>query len=332
MMIRKLSMAPKTDVSNKNKIHSGYLCKQGAMFSKKFQKRYFVLFEGRVLNYYASEIATSETKGQINLNEVIAINESDVKIDDANVYQHAFTITTKDRTYTLSAVDTKTMNQWMDYIRSSVFGTVIHSGWLTKEGQRVKSWKRRYFVLTDTKLLRYFEDEQQLKFKGAINVSSISSIKEGDAVEPYWNFMIHLQTPARLYLLNADSEAKRQEWLNMLQEGKKAINYDANANIFVDISQEHNISQSVECKVNERIKYILELYAKWCRGYEQFEEKQISNTLLGADVKLQRTETTGFVCTFFAFLPNIFSFCFVEEHKPKSKGNLGDYQQRSEGL
>merc|ERR1712228_496125 len=199
-------------------------------------------------------------------------------------------ITTKDRTYTLSAPDIKIMHTWMNYIRSSVFGTVIHSGWLTKEGQVVKSWKRRFFVLTDTKLLRYFEDEQQTKFKGAINVQSISSIKEGDAVEPYWNFMIHLQTPDRLYLLNADSEAKRQEWLNMLDEGKKAINYDENANLFVDISQEHNISQSVECKVNERIKYILELYVKWCRGNEQFEEKQ----LLNAKGSKQRTETTGF--------------------------------------
>merc|ERR1719361_2424157 len=108
-MIRKLSMAPKADVSNKKKIHSGYLYKQGTMFNKKFQKRFFVLFEGRILVYYASEFAMTDTKGQINLNEVIALNESKHKIDDANVYQHTFEITTKDRTYTLSAVDTKSM-------------------------------------------------------------------------------------------------------------------------------------------------------------------------------------------------------------------------------
>lgn len=315
-MIRKLSMSPRADVSSKKKIHSGYLYKQGTMFNKKFQKRFFILFEGRFLNYYPSETAQSDLRGQINLDEVVALKQSDHKIDDVNIYQHTFEITTKDRTYVLSAADPQSMNRWLDYIRSCVFGNVIHRGWLTKQGEVVKSWKRRWFVLTDTKLLRYFEDEQQTKFKGAINVQKISSIKEGHSVEPYWNFMIHLQTPDRLFLLNADSEAKRQEWLTMLNEGKKAINYDAAANLFVDIMQEHNITQSVNCIVNERVKYILRLYEKWCQGNEQFEEKQLLKTLSPGN----ETETTGFVCATYIFFGYTCTHEFMLSNVQKKEG------------
>lgn len=294
--MRKLSSvgAPKSDTSHKQKIHSGYLYKQGTMFSKKFQKRYFILYEGKILQYYASEISTKDCKGEINLSMVISINESKVKNEDndKNAYKHVFEMVTKDRTYQLAAEDIKSMNTWMDYIRSSVFGTKIHEGWLTKQGDFVKSWKRRYFVLTDTKLLRYFEDDEQTKFKGIINVSEIKSIKKGKAVEPYWNYMIHLETPDRLWLLNADSEDKRQEWLNMLDEGKKTINYDQNASLFTDIQQKTD-DYGITCKTNQRIKYVLELYQKWCQGNKQWS-LEISNTLQIDQPKPTRSVSTGF--------------------------------------
>ncbi len=121
-----------------------------------------------------------------------------------------------------------------------------------------KSWKRRSFELTSTKLLRYFEDEEQQKFKGIINVSNILSIlKVGDPIEPYWNYIIHLQ-------VNADSEVKRQEWLKMLDEWKQTINYDTHAALFVDIIQNYD-----KCK--ERIKYIFDIYSKWCQSNNQFK-------------------------------------------------------------
>eukprot|EP01084_Bolivina_argentea_P273851 466604_1 len=271
-MMRKLSSvtASKSDVSNRDRIYSGYLHKQGSMFNKKFLKRYFVLYEGKILVYYISENDT-EHKGEINLSHVLSINETDMKVNDGNsTYSNIFEITTKDRTYILSAPDIKSMNAWIDFIRSCVFGTKIHSGWMTKQGDFVKSWKRRYFVLTSTKLLRYFEDEEQQKFKGIINVSNIISIKEGEPIEPYWNYIIHLQTHDRLWLLNADSEIKRQEWLKMLDEGKKTINYDANAALFVDIIQNYD-----KCK--ERIKYIFDIYKKWCISNNQFEYKKENN-------------------------------------------------------
>ena len=35
----------------------------------------------------------------------------------------------------------------------------VMSGWLTKEGARVKNWKRRYFTLDTRHMLRYFKAE-----------------------------------------------------------------------------------------------------------------------------------------------------------------------------
>eukprot|EP00049_Salpingoeca_infusionum_P015767 m.309246 g.309246 ORF g.309246 m.309246 type:complete len:390 (+) comp15945_c3_seq2:224-1393(+) len=46
------------------------------------------------------------------------------------------------------------------------------SGWLTKEGGRAKTWKRRYFILTNN-CLYYFESEDASKPKGTIPLENL---------------------------------------------------------------------------------------------------------------------------------------------------------------
>jgi hypothetical protein len=45
------------------------------------------------------------------------------------------------------------------------------AGYLTKQGHRVKNWKRRYFTV-DNGQLTYFEAKGDAKFKGQVSISA----------------------------------------------------------------------------------------------------------------------------------------------------------------
>ena len=54
---------------------------------------------------------------------------------------------------------------------------IVKDGWMNKEGSGWKSWKMRYFTLTESAagagaVLTYYEDEGKLKKKGAYSLTS----------------------------------------------------------------------------------------------------------------------------------------------------------------
>jgi hypothetical protein len=49
--------------------------------------------------------------------------------------------------------------------------TILRTGWATKEGQHVKNWKRRWFVLLQTGVIRYFTDKLAFEPKGEIVIT-----------------------------------------------------------------------------------------------------------------------------------------------------------------
>jgi len=50
-------------------------------------------------------------------------------------------------------------------------------GWLTKQGGSIKSWKRRYCILKDSKLY-YFKGPKEPVFQGRVDLESNSVVKE----------------------------------------------------------------------------------------------------------------------------------------------------------
>jgi hypothetical protein len=76
------------------------------------------------------------------------------------------------RTYLITADSREDMNQWVEAINKSVGPEnkisfhddprdIIRQGWLVKMGGRRKTWKKRWFVLTDkTMTLFYFRTEK----------------------------------------------------------------------------------------------------------------------------------------------------------------------------
>ncbi|XP_039594175.1 pleckstrin homology domain-containing family H member 2-like isoform X1 [Polypterus senegalus] len=86
------------------------------------------------------------------------------------------------------------------------------SGYLLKMGGRVKSWKRRWFVLKSGELLYYKSPSDVTKKpQGQIELNALSSIVRGEGKQT-----IQLVTEKRLYFLSADSPNILAEWIRVL--------------------------------------------------------------------------------------------------------------------
>jgi hypothetical protein len=84
------------------------------------------------------------------------------------------------------------------------------TGFLTKEGKTVQSWKRRWFELTDSELAYYKEqkDAAKKKAQGSILLKEVTTVTPSN----YKNkqFCLAVSTPKRVYYLVADSNADMQ--------------------------------------------------------------------------------------------------------------------------
>lgn len=90
----------------------------------------------------------------------------------------------------------------------------IKSGFLTKVGLSVKTWKKRYFVF-DGDNLYYFENMSSVKQKGEIKAEDIKRVMRADAAvdKP---FALLVETPHRNYYIIASSEQDVEEWRTVL--------------------------------------------------------------------------------------------------------------------
>eukprot|EP01084_Bolivina_argentea_P159270 277406_1 len=71
-----------------------------------------------------------------------------------------FEIVTPTRTYLLCCLDAYSFNDWLEYLRNVTFGKRIYGGWLNKQGKNNKSWRKRWFVIFDTREIRYYDNEK----------------------------------------------------------------------------------------------------------------------------------------------------------------------------
>lgn len=99
---------------------------------------------------------------------------------------------------------------------------LIHSGWGTKLGAIFKTWRRRWFVLTQTTLS--YSKTKNSPPKGIIQLSAVKDVAPmPDCVFPH-AFKIVIPN-VRTYQIYCDSESEMQEWvriLNKILSGKSA--------------------------------------------------------------------------------------------------------------
>nr|XP_023660152.1 pleckstrin homology domain-containing family H member 2 isoform X1 [Paramormyrops kingsleyae]XP_023660153.1 pleckstrin homology domain-containing family H member 2 isoform X1 [Paramormyrops kingsleyae] len=104
----------------------------------------------------------------------------------------------------------KTCSSSSDHSRSEA---LEKAGYLLKMGGRVKTWKRRWFVLKAGELLYYKSPSDVIRRpQGQIELSASSSIVRGDNKQT-----LQLVTEKRVYYLTADSPNLLEEWIRVLQ-------------------------------------------------------------------------------------------------------------------
>jgi len=96
--------------------------------------------------------------------------------------------------------------------------TIIRKGFLTKQGGRIKTWKKRWFVLDSSKLT-YYKETQETHPLGTINLQKCEGVLE-DTTTKKFCFMV--VTNPRTYKILAPSRHEMAEWIvsikNVIQE------------------------------------------------------------------------------------------------------------------
>jgi len=94
----------------------------------------------------------------------------------------------------------------------------VTEGWLTKEGAKWKTWKKRWFVLDDSENRLYYFQKRGLdreKHLGFITLDDATCAMpiEADARGGKKKNMFQIVTPARTWYLRAETEEERDAWL-----------------------------------------------------------------------------------------------------------------------
>ena len=107
---------------------------------------------------------------------------------------------------------------------------ILKEGFLYKKGGIIKSWSRRYFVLSPQSLC-YFRSEEHMKMEplGRIFLSDIVSIST-EGTEKRKAFVFALHTKKRAVLLQGANTEDREKWTEAigrsLEVEKEAENQD----------------------------------------------------------------------------------------------------------
>ena len=131
----------------------------------------------------------------------------------------ALQLETTNRTYVLGCSNADHFRQWVFCLERMIFGGVVHSGFLYKQGGKWKSWKKRWFLLDkELLLLKYYETEELKLWKGAIDLSLVTNLRRGAKDSNSRDFTIELDTNHRVWILAALSEEHRTLWINHFQD------------------------------------------------------------------------------------------------------------------
>ena len=116
-------------------------------------------------------------------------------------------------------------------IEDSAYGSIMH-GWIMKQGGKVKSWQKRFFVIPlNSASMVYYVNEGVSTPKGKIELEGVKTIQKSylfvppDKVgpgEPSGSLpSLQLVTKGRVWNLAFSSEGTREEWLEAIKVVKE---------------------------------------------------------------------------------------------------------------
>src|SRR5690242_2319371 len=96
---------------------------------------------------------------------------------------------------------------------------ILKAGYLTKLGKQIKSWKRRYFILTESYLMYFENDKPNAKLKGCVDLSEKEScsITRGD-MECHKSPSFKLVTKNRILFAYTTEVEHLESWIKILSD------------------------------------------------------------------------------------------------------------------
>lgn len=86
-------------------------------------------------------------------------------------------------------------------------------GWLTKQSEWMKDWRRRYFMLKGSKL--FFGKSESVAPHGMIDLSTCMTVKSAELKAGKKN-AIDVSTRGQTFFMYADSEKEKDEWIGAI--------------------------------------------------------------------------------------------------------------------
>lgn len=93
---------------------------------------------------------------------------------------------------------------------------ILKAGYLTKEGQVRKSWKKRWFILKNDTLSYYKNETNNKKEYGTISLKDITSVSPTNYKKR--QFCLALSTHKRTYYILSESNEEMQGWKEAIQQ------------------------------------------------------------------------------------------------------------------
>jgi len=92
-----------------------------------------------------------------------------------------------------------------------------HEGWITKQGGKIKTWKKRWAVLKDNRMW-YFATKTDTEAKGFIEIEANTEIREDPAAAKKHQFLIdaHGFKGSRVFIIQTDSDSDMHGWVTAL--------------------------------------------------------------------------------------------------------------------
>ncbi|KAK2430965.1 Fatty acid synthase subunit beta [Trifolium repens] len=109
-----------------------------------------------------------------------------------------------------------TVNQ-TDYDGVEFWSNPERTGWLMKQGEYIKTWRRRWFVLKQGKLFWFKESTitRVSKPRGVVPVATCLTVKGAEDIL-HKPFSFELSTRADTMYFIADSDKEKEDWINSI--------------------------------------------------------------------------------------------------------------------
>ncbi|KAG0056581.1 hypothetical protein BGZ83_004363 [Gryganskiella cystojenkinii] len=96
-------------------------------------------------------------------------------------------------------------------------GQILKSGYLHKKGERIKIWKKKWFVLRTSKLA-YYKDSKEYELLRIVDIRDIHRAAEVVVKNRTGVFVI--LTPRRTFTVQADNVADMEAWIKAINQAK----------------------------------------------------------------------------------------------------------------